>query len=62
MKSETEKITVTIEKKEASSIYNALIQSKMSGEDKPEEKGARDLKQLLQGNFFSSVTGVHAIR
>jgi hypothetical protein len=63
MQTETQKITITIDKKEALSIYNALLPNinPGSGCDTPETKGASDLKRLLQGNFFSDKKGIHML-
>lgn len=63
MRTETQSITITINKKEALSIYNALLTNikPSSGCDTPETKGASDLKSLLQGNFFSDKKGIHML-
>ncbi len=60
MKTETQKITITIEKREALSIYNALLKANdQIGQVTAETKGAQDLQQILQANFFIQITGVH---
>lgn len=62
MKSETQSITVSIDKKEALSIYNALLKSVGNMEQPtPENTGAINLRDLLQANFFSQITGVHKL-
>lgn len=59
MKSETQ--TITINRKEALEIRNALLKGRGS-DFKFEGKGAQDLFDLLGGNFESGVTGVHTPR
>lgn len=61
MKSETQTITVTINRSEALEIRNALLKGR--GSDlRFEGKGAQDLFDLLGGNFESGITGVHTPR
>ncbi len=62
MRTETQKITLTIDKKEALSIYNVLLKAVKETEAPTKEtKGAYDLKELLQGNFFSNKKGIHML-
>ena len=64
MKSETQKISITIEKKDALAIINALRKGLGDGEHfekEAETKGARDMLKLLDANFISSVGGVNIV-
>ena len=64
MKSETQKISITIEKKDALSVINALRKGLGDREhfNKTDDtKGARNMLKLLDANFISSVSGVNIV-
>jgi len=64
MKSETQKIAVTIEKNDSLSIIVALrkgLGDSEHFEKTAETKGARSLLKLLDANFINSVGGVNIV-
>ena len=62
MKTETQSITVNISRADALSIHNALNIACPPAESVAKDaKGAYDLRDLLQANFLSQVTGVHTV-
>jgi hypothetical protein len=64
MKSETQKISITVEKKDALAIINTLRKGLGDGEhfeQTTETKGARDMLKLLDANFINSVGGVNIV-
>ena len=65
MRSRTLKIEVAIGADDALSIINALnkgLDINNNFDDNPKEYGARDLLELLNCNFTSSMAGVHHLK
>lgn len=64
MKSETQKVSIAVEKKDALAIINALRKGLGDNEhfDKTSEtEGARNMLKLLDANFVNSVGGVNIV-
>ena len=62
MRSTTQKISLTIEKRDALSVINALRKGLGDNEcfnQTPETEGARKMLRLLDGNFINTVAGVN---
>lgn len=64
MKSETQRISITIDRAHALSVIRALRIGLGDNEyfkQTQETDGARKLLKLLDGNFINSTTGVHTV-
>lgn len=64
MKSKTQQISITIERKEALNLINTLRKGLGSNEhfnQTIETEPARKLLKLLSANFINSVTGIHNV-
>ena len=59
MKSETQKITVTIDRREAIELINGLREGVGNCFKKTEHKAAKSLLQLLEANFINATRGIH---
>jgi len=61
MRLSTEKVSITIDAREALSIINALNKGTGNHMESPtpETKPAHDLRDLLMKNFNNTITGVH---